>query len=521
MAELPPQATLLLSGQRIDSSGVAVAELQWVLALTARSLEPSAFGASYAHSTSEGSFASSVEVRTLRGSWQSGSRQLHLQEEASCTTRKGLVVHFDGTLKANSGSLLIQGSWHDDFGATGAFGLCAETDDSIHRTGLWLGMAKPDPELAPFLIPTNPIRWAFSLHSTSCFGAGYFDDAADVPGKPVLFFTLHGLVKGDVVEFTKTYEKVDGGQTDGMTVQYKGSLQRRPDGMWLEGKWHNEQGGSYGDWFCRREPMWSSESYQLVLCSNCQAVISPGELRYDCSVCQDPWSACEQCAGGRELGEVHPHPLIPETMSETKRVDASDCASLIALGLQEFAPRPLIGHRERDSPAFKYCSYGEVASVAKALASGLENLGLQRDQHALLAADVSANYFCVMLGILMLRAVLVPISPVVDKEFVAHITRCTEVKIAAIGASYLPALLKTLQETALGHVVEIPADKELASLRDTAVIRQTGQEQWQLGFVDLLSLETALEWAPAEELSRRDSPMAALAIQRVLSSQMS
>jgi hypothetical protein len=52
----------------------------------------------------------------------------------------------------------------------------------------------PDP---PVFHPlqTNPIRWSLSLGGgggLSAFGAGYFDDAADVPGTPVLFFALRG-----------------------------------------------------------------------------------------------------------------------------------------------------------------------------------------------------------------------------------------------------------------------------------------------------------------------------------------
>ena len=55
---------------------------------------------------------------------------------------------------------------------------------------------------------TNPIRWALSLcggAAVSAFGAGYFDDAGDVPGQPVLHYGLRGEFRaGDgAVELVK------------------------------------------------------------------------------------------------------------------------------------------------------------------------------------------------------------------------------------------------------------------------------------------------------------------------------
>jgi hypothetical protein len=62
-------------------------------------------------------------------------------------------------------------------------------------------MLKPDPPPQ-----TNPIRWSLSLcagAAVSAFGAGYFDDAADVPGQPVLHFGLRGTFRDGEVELVK------------------------------------------------------------------------------------------------------------------------------------------------------------------------------------------------------------------------------------------------------------------------------------------------------------------------------
>jgi hypothetical protein len=55
-------------------------------------------------------------------------------------------------------------------------------------------------------VQTNPIRWSLSLcagAAVSAFGAGYFDDAADVPGQPVLHFGLRGAFRDGEVELVK------------------------------------------------------------------------------------------------------------------------------------------------------------------------------------------------------------------------------------------------------------------------------------------------------------------------------
>ncbi len=101
----------------------------------------------------------------------------------------------------------------------------------------------------------NPITWSLSLlrgAAVSAFGAGFFDDAGDIPGQPVLLFTLRGTWAPDtgVVRLTKAYP-----DAPGVTVSYEGRLRRAPDdGAWqLTGTWRNEFEGTHGQFACRRE----------------------------------------------------------------------------------------------------------------------------------------------------------------------------------------------------------------------------------------------------------------------------
>jgi len=49
----------------------------------------------------------------------------------------------------------------------------------------WIGEARPAAGLEAE-VPVNPIKWSLSLcagPAPSAFGAGYFDDAGDIPGQ--------------------------------------------------------------------------------------------------------------------------------------------------------------------------------------------------------------------------------------------------------------------------------------------------------------------------------------------------
>jgi len=141
-----------------------------------------------------------------------------------------------------------------------------------HLSGLWLGEAAPHPSLLD-AVPTNPIKWTLTLLAPepdlalSAFGAGFFDDAADVPGEPVLLFTLSGKVDapgkggeasvsrvpvdGGIVTLVKRYTHPDLVYS---VINYAGRLSREADGAFaLRGTWRNEAENTHGSFACRRE----------------------------------------------------------------------------------------------------------------------------------------------------------------------------------------------------------------------------------------------------------------------------
>jgi len=127
-----------------------------------------------------------------------------------------------------------------------------------HISGLWIGEAVPNAEFAAD-IPPNPIKWACSLLSSapkgaSIVGAGFFDDAADVPGQPILFYTLKGdYDPGDgSVVITKTYDsKVVAAH---ISVTYRGRVSFQESGTpCMSGTWVNNAEGSHGTFGCALE----------------------------------------------------------------------------------------------------------------------------------------------------------------------------------------------------------------------------------------------------------------------------
>jgi len=130
-----------------------------------------------------------------------------------------------------------------------------------HVAGLWIGEAAPAPELASS-VPVNPITWSLALNpdavppAPSAFGGGYFDDAGDVPGKPVLLFSLDGSYSADSSEVKLTKRYVSHNIPEIMTVTYEGSLSREADGaLVLKGTWVNVLEETNGVFGCRLEPM--------------------------------------------------------------------------------------------------------------------------------------------------------------------------------------------------------------------------------------------------------------------------
>ena len=136
--------------------------------------------------------------------------------------------------------------------------LSAPAAAASQLSGLWIGEAAPI-EALEREVPRNPIRWALATAAAGAepadarpgapriFGAGYFDDAADVPGMPVLTYTLQGGGAGG--DFYKLYDIPGAPRVHYSEVQAAESYGQPT----LSGQWANMQEGTQGLFACRRE----------------------------------------------------------------------------------------------------------------------------------------------------------------------------------------------------------------------------------------------------------------------------
>ena len=141
--------------------------------------------------------------------------------------------------------------------AAGAAG-APEPPARKHYSGLWIGESRPDPSFPD--VAVNPIKWALSLltpdgggGAVSAFGAGFFDDAGDIPGMQILHYTVNGTfdAASGSVKLKKQYLPPIPPE---LVVHYEGRLSIGEDGQpVIAGQWHNALEGTFGVFGCHLE----------------------------------------------------------------------------------------------------------------------------------------------------------------------------------------------------------------------------------------------------------------------------
>jgi len=256
-------------GQFYDAKGNTEETIQWVLTLSPFDRIPKVFGAVRPIATGE-------LVNILQGDWDSDSLTIEFKETS--IKDSSILCRYSGKITIGAGNIIIQGTWVKSATDTGSF-ICRreEDNDKAHITGFWKGDSIPDKSLRSF-IPTNPIQWCLSIilaHGDEdkesvkkdesnmsidpvklcpVFGSGYFSDSADVPDKPVLFYSLSGTWNRDTGELklAKIYENSE--ETEGYVIDYNGKLVKGDNHWKIEGTWDNSKGGSKGTFTCSQKP---------------------------------------------------------------------------------------------------------------------------------------------------------------------------------------------------------------------------------------------------------------------------
>ena len=512
-------------GQLFNSSGEPLSELYWSLVLVTSTKYPTAFGASLQHSPNEinlSTFNSKSDLNILQGTWTHSTQLLQLKET---NLNSQTLRIFSGKVFQEQNATWFQGDWTIETipAEVGKFVVRLEEDDkNSHISGLWLGEASPDISLRDFYIPTNPTKWALSFLKVPntnkegendkedgennkedwlLFGSGNFDDSADIMGKPLLFYLLCGRwnpVKNHF-EFLKEYE--DHEETRGYNVNYSGSIiglennnsieelkkeeeNEKKDEIEvktniqyeyrLKGNWKNEFAGSWGQFTSQLQSKSVINSTHIFVCSNCQNLIKPGEMRYSCTICRNPWACCQTCYDNIRLDETqehyHIHKLIPETIYNAESVEGHCSAEIIKDSFVKFYDRNLFCIRAnnkkeeeekgeensstlRSLPPFEWFTYEQVGKTILNFINGIKainsNLNTQFiDNHdrifAGFCSDVNPAYIVTLLSSLLSTHVILPIHGALDPSSISIILNKTQPALLIVEEKYLQKIIQLL-----------------------------------------------------------------------------
>lgn len=469
-------------------------EMRWSLSLTNTSTFPSAFGGS--------AISNSCENNLLVGSWNEEEGKLTLRESKINVNKEstllytytGKIVHSieshtdseENIERSTKSSPCIVGMWNCCLSNESGQFICRKEvkNTEIHVSGLWVGQAVPDVSLKEFYLPVNPIRWSLTiirrkiankLTCPSVFGAGYFDDAADIANQPVICYTLSSTElsemkskadnDSDIVleqfSITKLYEYSK--ETEGVRVLYSGKLILSSSGnLTIQGTWTNDWAGSFGQFSCSLLKDVENYSTHQIFCNLCQNPILPNEIMFECPICVDEWRSCTLCYIEKE-SNIHGHKLLSETRFKNECVMGSACNEIVINALQLFNNRPFIGFRETTNEnGYQWKSYGEIKQTIEKFTFTYSEIMKQNKieihgNYCVIIGKLSEEYIVSLLSSLLLGFILVPVDANIDDVGVQHIINKISASICIIDDLYFDKFYKYLPDKSI--IISIPSTK--------------------------------------------------------------
>ena len=429
---MPVYCSGLFVGQRVfDHSINAGSErILWTLCFTPTKEYPSLFGAEFHESSS------SIIHGFYNGTTQEASMTQVINGMSTYKYRCKL------TIDNSNGISYLHGTWNsltnsDIFGKLSM--ICEADGPSEFLSGIWIGQSDPDDELAAFSIPVNPIRWCTGLVRTNAnkwilFGSGYFNDSADIPDQPLLFFSLNGNGTLDDMEIIKTYTITD------YIVKYKGKFfQDENKNYIVEGKWSNALAESHGSFVAKQHRLSPLKSYRLdiCVCEVCGNLIYPGDNRWCCFQCH--FSTCSGC-NLNSIAIDHQHKLVVDILPNQNTAYGKTTYELIENAFKLFDSSPFLVYRCLETNKFVSLTYGEMATKCKTLRKYwkdfVPNANNDNRPFILLIANTSPAYICCLLTGLLLQSVVVPIDGTLTIEAIKSILSTTNPSIIVVSEQY-------------------------------------------------------------------------------------
>ena len=410
-------------------------QLKLTLCFTPTKHYPSVFGACFIQSSSS---SSSI----IHGTYNGTNGEAKMKEMIN-----GIETYeYQSKLSIDRSNrkCYLYGSWKSliDSNLFGKLALvCIEDDPSECLSGIWIGQSNPADELKEFYIPVNPIRWCATLFRTQdnhwqLFGSGYFNDSADIPNEPLLFFTLNGSGTLDNMNMIKKYTKTD------YLVEYRGKFVRNDDQTCqFVGQWSNSLSGSYGSFLAKQRQLNPFESYRvdICICEVCRKSIDPGENRWCCFDCH--FSTCHGC----HLNSIaldHPHPFVIDILPNQKTAHGKTSKEFVENALEIFHSSPFLFYRNDKSNDFLSITYGQMAIECEKLRKYWKRFvgNAIDDDHRpmiVLIANTSPAYICCLLTGILCQSVLVPINGSLNIDAMKEIFSKINPSLIVIGEGYV------------------------------------------------------------------------------------
>ncbi|CAF2756041.1 unnamed protein product [Rotaria sp. Silwood2] len=435
-------------GQRVTDSSISSDiigqhSLKFTLSFTPTKRYPSAFGAGFYDGDPTISSSS-----IIHGTYHAVTQEASLIEMMNGTAMYEYQCKL--TVDKTVGTTYLYGTWKSLVNSNifGKLVMISESD-SINDciSGIWTGEAQPAEELADFFIPVNPIRWCATLFRTNndtwqMFGSGYFNDSADIPNQPLLFFSLDGKGTLDDMKIIKKYATIE------YNVEYRGKISKcETDAYVFTGNWSNAQAGSYGSFHaeqCQLNPMFTYR-LDICLCAVCTNILNPGDNRWFCAPCH--FATCPGC-NLNDVAMAHPHKLVPHILPTQKKAHGSTSVELISNAFKVFGSSPFISFRSRETGQLVWLTYNDMSSKCYALAKYwkqfLSNINQNARPFIVLLADTSLAYIASLLAGLLCQAVVVPMNGALEVDVLKHVLSTTDPSIIIVGEQYFDKISSIL-----------------------------------------------------------------------------
>ena len=432
-------------GQRIYDDSIELNktnenEIKFTLCLTPTKEYPSAFGGGLYQSFSS----------IIHGIYDGTTRQMSIKEMID--GKLTYTYQCKLTIDQSNGNSYLHGTWKSvvDSNLFGKLAMICEVDIPLNvLSGIWIGEAIPDEELDEFYLPINPIRWCATLYRTNdsiwkLFGCGYFNDSADIPDQPLLFYSLEG--KGTLEDMTliKKYTTTD------YHVEYRGKFIEYDQNCYeFHGRWTNPLAGSYGSFIAKQRRLDPSQFYRvdICICEVCRNGIHPGDNRWSCFQCN--FSTCHGCHLN-SLAKTHQHPLIIDILPDQNKAYGKTSLQFLENAFQLFHSSTFLIYRKFENDQLISMTYGEMSFKCQLLRKYFKQfVGNPNDNHrpiVLLICDTSPAYISCLLTGILLQSVLYPINGSLNIDEIQFILSTTNPAIIIIGEQYFEKIIPILSE---------------------------------------------------------------------------